>query len=409
MNSKISIWYIIVYISACIAVGFLGSLPPWWRWTIFILLFLGFFMLVGWHLHRRLDGIFIDSRFKMSLARFQIILWTLLTFSAFFTIALERNRLLAEELLEATKQGQASSSTKKLPLDFNPLDIQFPKELLIALGISTASLAGSAIIKNVKRETETGKRLDLLLDEEKKATRQKQEANAKISDAQARLEQLAQDETAIRAEHEKKKRNHKELTKKMEDEKEEQKKLLSLAEADLTADPGNQNLKVKVENAEKVLKEIEANLEKANQTWAIEEMKFAGQIEYFKAETTKAGEKITSTKSELTKAEGELDRIEQAKRNKEGLIHKNLTPAEADWIDIFRGDEIGNYQVIDVSKVQMFFLTIAIVSTYGVLIWLSLTSEGLRQAAFAFPAFSDSMNALMGLSHAGYLIVKGSG
>jgi len=150
-------------------------------------------------------------------------------------------------------------------------------------------------------------------------------------------------------------------------------------------------------------------LKKGKEAWSIEEIKNKGRLDFINSENEQAGREKKYAEIDLKRAEEELTRIDQAKRNKEGLIHKNSTPEEADWIDMFRGDEVGNYQVVDVSKVQMFFLTIAIVVTYGVLLWLSLAPEILKKAAFAFPSFPESMNALLGLSHAGYLVIKGSG
>jgi hypothetical protein len=404
MKSKIPIWLIFLPIALGAAIGlygyvpFLGNLSVHVRWLLIMLIFSGLFILVGWQLHRRYDGIFIDSRFKISLSRFQIILWTLLTFSALFTIALERNSLLAQNALEHEE--------KQPP---NPLNISFPNQLLLALGISTASLAGASIIKNVKKEQETGKKLTLLLDEEKKAGDNKQEALAKINSIQSRVGKLADDESAIKTEFEAKKKDFLLREETLEKEKEAIKKKVEQADAAQKANPNDPVLKDALEAAKKEQSDKENELKKGKEAWNNEEIKNKGRLVFINSENEQAGREKKYAEIDLKRAEEELNRIDQAKRNKEGLIHKNSTPEEADWIDMFRGDEVGNYQVVDVSKVQMFFLTIAIVVTYGVLIWLSLTPEILKKAAFAFPSFPESMNALLGLSHAGYLVIKGSG
>lgn len=402
MNSKIPIWLILFYMAVSVAVGlfgvpFLGTFSPGLRWVILIFLFLGFFILVGWKLHKRFDGIFIDSRFKMSLSRFQIILWTLMTFSALFTIALERNRLMA--------QNPQNPSEKKLSAGFQPLNIDFPNELLLAMGISITSLAGASIIKNVKKEQETGKSLELLVDEEKRAADKKQEAQSKINAAQDLVSKLTADMNALNAGLARKQQEREQLKK----ERDAKKAALEQAEKNLEASSGDADLQAAVEMAQKELQEKEDELKKALDAENIEDKKVKGGLAYIKEQSDQAVKEKEYAGIDLKRAEEEASRIAQARANKEGLIHKNSGPEQADWIDIFRGDEVGNYQVIDISKVQMFFLTIAIVCTYGIAIWINLTPEMLKQATFSFPPFSEKMNALLGISHAGYLVVKGSG
>jgi len=406
MNSKIPIWLILCYMAVSVAVGFfgvpfLGTFSPGLRWVILVFLFLGFFVLVGWKLHKRFDGIFIDSRFKMSLSRFQIILWTLMTFSALFTIALERNRLMAE--------NPQNPPEKKLSAGFQPLNIDFPNELLLAMGISITSLAGASIIKNVKKEQETGKSLELLVDEEKRAADKRQEAQSKISAAQDLVNKLAVDEGAVKTTYSLKQNQWTQQKTQLETDLATGRAKVEQAQTNLTANPTDQALIAALETAKKELQDKDEELRKAREAWNIEEKKFIGSLDFIKSENDRLAKEIKYAEIDLKRAEEEANRIAQARANKEGLIHKNSGPEQADWIDIFRGDEVGNYQVIDISKVQMFFLTIVIVCTYGIAIWMNLTPEILKQATFSFPPFSEKMNALLGISHAGYLVVKGSG
>jgi hypothetical protein len=102
---------------------------------------------------------------------------------------------------------------------------------------------------------------------------------------------------------------------------------------------------------------------------------------------------------------------EIADTKKEGLLKVNESPREASLNDLFQGDEIGNYQLIDISKVQMFFFTFAVIISYGVTLGnlVENSTTVLHPFGVSLPAFSTTLNALLGISHAGYLTVKSVG
>ncbi|NUM46374.1 MAG: hypothetical protein HUU38_16855 [Anaerolineales bacterium] len=79
--------------------------------------------------------------------------------------------------------------------------------------------------------------------------------------------------------------------------------------------------------------------------------------------------------------------------------------------DIFYGDDVGNQDTIDLSKVQMFFFTVALITVYSFAIGSFITNDALIRAphTFEFPAFSSSMTVILAISHAGYLFIKGPG
>ncbi|MDA0770097.1 MAG: hypothetical protein O2821_07740 [Chloroflexi bacterium] len=81
-------------------------------------------------------GALIDDRNKVSLSRFQLVLWTIIVISTFLTAAL---------------MNYANNYS-------NPLDIAIPAELWILMGISTTSLVGSPLIKSTKKRTEPDKK-----------------------------------------------------------------------------------------------------------------------------------------------------------------------------------------------------------------------------------------------------------
>lgn len=91
----------------------------------------------------------------------------------------------------------------------------------------------------------------------------------------------------------------------------------------------------------------------------------------------------------------------------EGKILVNVSPEDASWTDIFKGEETGNGANLDLAKIQMFFFTLVTWSVYAVAL-----GNLLRKAVHgedgisAFPDVDGSMVALLGISHAGYLANK---
>jgi hypothetical protein len=82
---------------------------------------------------------------------------------------------------------------------------------------------------------------------------------------------------------------------------------------------------------------------------------------------------------------------------------------------MFQGDEIGNTAYVDISKVQMFLLTIFVVAVYGNDLYHLLAGfdvsavHGDFAALDRLPVLSSSEVKLVGLSHAGYLGFKAVG
>jgi hypothetical protein len=81
--------------------------------------------------------------------------------------------------------------------------------------------------------------------------------------------------------------------------------------------------------------------------------------------------------------------------------------------NFFSGDELADDGWVDISKVQMFFFTLAAIAGY---VWALWNAENLRAGPaevaadyeLFFPALSASLVTLIGISHAGYLTVKAS-
>lgn len=90
-----------------------------------------------------------------------------------------------------------------------------------------------------------------------------------------------------------------------------------------------------------------------------------------------------------------------------GLLHTNTDSEQAKFTDMFKGDEISDFQYIDISKVQMFFFTLAAWIGYLSAIY-SHKFEPNSVDEIAFPALSTGIVTLIGISHTGYIAIKAS-
>lgn len=86
------------------------------------------------------------------------------------------------------------------------------------------------------------------------------------------------------------------------------------------------------------------------------------------------------------------------------MIITNLKPESAQWADLFRGEEAANAAALDLGKIQMFYFTIILVLAYIVALTGLFSSES--RTIFSFPELHESMIALIGISHTGYLANK---
>jgi hypothetical protein len=107
-----------------------GGNLPLWTFIGLALLMAAFIALAGWGITGNVAGALIEpKKGRMSLSRLQVILWTILVLSAYLT---------------AFIVNVASDKT-------NPLTVAIPPELLIAMGLSITTLAGTGIVLNYKQ------------------------------------------------------------------------------------------------------------------------------------------------------------------------------------------------------------------------------------------------------------------
>jgi hypothetical protein len=129
--------FIVALIGANVAVALgLLSTSRTLLWVMNIVLITLFLVVMGKAITRRFMGFLIDDRLRrISLSRFQLVLWTIVILPALLTI-------IVFNLVNAP-EADPESQVKD-----DPLNVQVPPEVLGLLGISVASLAGSQYIKD---------------------------------------------------------------------------------------------------------------------------------------------------------------------------------------------------------------------------------------------------------------------
>ena len=338
---RIALWIVLAVAAvfwAVIAIGIgqatIDRVGPFVLWGVTIVFMVVLLALAGHEINGQWFGVLIDSRNKVSLSRLQITLWTVLVLSTYLTIALPRVSAMVGD-----------NPTLNVA---NVLDIRFPEELIVAMGISAVSFAGSSLIQSNKKGKQI--KVDARLSPDAAQARRDQAAAA-LKTAEDILLDAVQTEASRKDE-------------------------LDKAQQALTGGTGTQD---KVDAAETKYDSALIDKEKATKD-------------------------RDAKKKALEAVESELADILAT----QGLLHKNADPSEARWVDLFRGEEISNFKLVDMSKVQMLFFTVVIIAAYAAAISGVLRDlNALRTSAFiAFPGFSESLNFLLGISHGTYLSVK---
>ncbi|HEV8242209.1 MAG TPA: cell envelope integrity protein TolA [Thermoanaerobaculia bacterium] len=372
--------------------GWTVALPRVAQWLVLILTFCAFLAVIGRQVNGKALGVLIDTRNKMSLSRLQITLWTMLVLSAYAMIATPRIFGKVPDLKSLPADDQRRAMCKKAlgrePRnvadceDSGPLQITFPPELLWAMGISVASFAGSSLIQNAKKNKEINieakeARLDAL-------QRKRVDAAAALADAKDAVNAALKEKTDIEARvvpvEEKAKQERDQAVQAAETQTDEEVKQAAKQAAEATL--------------EKALMQPQALKKAAAKNYDEKAAVFEAAQEASK----RADEEYDKTKAALLTARTEA----------EGVLHKNADPAQARWSDLFSGDEIGNHQLVDLGKVQMCFFTVVIILAYGAAVGALLGDvRAIHPLGVDFPPFSNSLNALLGISHGTYLSVKG--
>lgn len=401
MRRYYSALYIIGSIVLILVIGMSGRLTLSWRWLLVMATFVGLPALIGRDITGRedvvrlrsgrvetqfvpgrIDGVLIDARNKFSLSRLQLLLWTVVVLSAWITLALHRvtpillgnvassdtqlietiaevlagndsvDKALLRRATAVVEQVMGSEATLTVEENdqtatrlYQALEITIPQEVLLALGISLASLAGAGAIRTNQAAREDGRAQDV-------AAARTEAAREHANETQAAVTSMERDRSTLEA---------------------------------MSAD----------------------GLESMSEGAAIDQAAM-GEIN---ARLARMEAELRTTRDDADRAARRAAELEAAQQTAIGELHTHPTLADARWSDMVRGDTIANFQFADLGKIQMFFITIALVLAYAMLVWSILS---MPQAAQVFhlvpsvrlPEFSQSFVTLLGISHAGYLATK---
>lgn len=89
--------------------------------------------------------------------------------------------------------------------------------------------------------------------------------------------------------------------------------------------------------------------------------------------------------------------------NRVGIVATNPNVSDAEFANIFKGEEVGNRDQVDISKVQMFFFTIISALSYVVTLFYMLDTIDVPPS---LPVLPDGLIALLTISHGAYLTNK---
>lgn len=90
-----------------------------------------------------------------------------------------------------------------------------------------------------------------------------------------------------------------------------------------------------------------------------------------------------------------------------GVMVRKTSWREANFADVFTGEEVSNFGYVDMAKVQNFFFTVIAVIAYAVMLGGLMVVVGKNVAGFfVFPDLTEGLLAIIAISHAGYLTDK---
>ncbi len=233
------------------------------------------------------------------------------------------------------------------PVAYSPLDIAIPTEVLAALGISVAALAGAGAIKSNRAANENGRATQILENRADRALNAAATAGAQVTQLESMRDTLESMGGGLEA----------------------------------LDDPAAE---ARAQLAEARLAELEPRLRAAE---------------------------AAAARAEARAAEVQAARLTEVQAQALGELHANTMTTEAQWSDMLRGDTVANFDFADLSKVQMLLTTLIIVLSYAALVWSIMSmpaAEGVLQVvpSLTLPTFSDGAALALTLSNGGYLAGK---
>ncbi len=341
----------LILITATWLVGRFVALP--WSWPIIAALMVAFAAAVGVKIRKRASAILIDSRKKMSLSQLQMVVWTVLIVSAYTAIVLAR-----------VAAG-----------DKDPVNVGLPRLLWGLMGISTVSLVGSPLIKETKRG--------------------KKPAEEAVNRVKSRVARNAIGPIAAR------------VAEGVVEAVEE----LEVAINDLKTAGAPDAAQVAAKAKEAANKALAASGRAKSRAVrelddAIRSVETALKALPLGAATRAVAEKAlgAATRAKVLVLEEDVAVETETAKVEEGTLCVNDDYRNATFGDVFMGEEIGNCDTPDLGKVQMFYFTLIALVTYAAALFSLMSSNAKAPGEITqFPALSEGLVVLLGISHAGYL------
>jgi hypothetical protein len=104
--------------------------------------------IIGGSVNGRVEGVFIDSLNRMSLSRFQMVVWTVLVLS--ILVSASAFNLQWADPSKAAAEWRTLGVTPAPHRGWGPLDIDIPPELLFAMGIAAFSFVATPGLLSLK-------------------------------------------------------------------------------------------------------------------------------------------------------------------------------------------------------------------------------------------------------------------
>jgi hypothetical protein len=116
---------------------------------------------------------------------------------------------------------------------------------------------------------------------------------------------------------------------------------------------------------------------------------------------------LLSLKATQTPSQSAIDAVSGQTNNRLyiGSLATNTDIGDARWTDMITGDEMGNFDAIDLSKVQHVLISLLLVTIYAMELWDLFAATG---PTASLPELKGPFVWLMGISNASYLAYKAS-
>lgn len=88
-----------------------------------------------------------------------------------------------------------------------------------------------------------------------------------------------------------------------------------------------------------------------------------------------------------------------------GRIAVNVDVRDANWTDMIKGEQLGNFATVDIGKTQLVLVTFVAVCVYVSALWRLFCDPDIAFIG-SLPELSDGLNVLLGISHTGYIASK---